>query len=258
VKPTYGDGYELEQRQAILGRLDSLKSALAQTRPAHGGVIPRYHGEVIQPDVNLKYPDLAYMRLSTSTLEIMGRNGYVQRFPIAWIRTGFGKHRALLVCSTCRGGAIRLFGRYGSYACRHWQRALYASQKNNQVSRKRLQASKLRLDLGGLPDINESFPPKPKWIRRRTYQSCVVKSKPSNSRRRHDASGSHYQHASLLITSDDGFWTLCRSSDSWGTNLATSRFLSNCIQISPSCTRVLNIIAVADLRPKNAPPKVPT
>jgi hypothetical protein len=63
-----------------------------------------------------------------------------------------------------------VFGKYGSYACRHCQRALYASQKNNQVGRKRLQASKLRLDLGGLPDINESFPPKPKWIRRKTYQ----------------------------------------------------------------------------------------
>jgi hypothetical protein len=33
-----------------------------------------------------------------------------------------------------------------------------------------LKASKLRLDLGGLPDINEPFPPKPKWTRRRTYQ----------------------------------------------------------------------------------------
>jgi len=132
--------------------------------------IPRYHGQVNQPDVTLKYPDLAYMRLSASTLEIMGRNGYVQRFPIARIPTGFGKHRALLVCSSCRGGAIRVFGKYGDYACRHCQRALYASQKNNQVGRKRLQASKLRLDLGGLPDINESFPPKPKWIRRKTYQ----------------------------------------------------------------------------------------
>jgi hypothetical protein len=38
VKPTYGDGYELEQRQAILERLNSLKSALAQMTPAHGGI----------------------------------------------------------------------------------------------------------------------------------------------------------------------------------------------------------------------------
>src|SRR5215510_15382741 len=75
-------------------------------------VIPRYHGQVNEPDVSLKYPDLAYLRLSASTLEIMGRNGYVQRFRIVWIRTGFGKHRPILVCSSCGGGAIRLFCHY--------------------------------------------------------------------------------------------------------------------------------------------------
>jgi hypothetical protein len=80
--------------------------------------IPRHHGPVSQPDVTLKYPDLAYLRLSASCLEIMGRNGYVQRFGIQWIPTHFGKHRAILVCSSCRGGAIRLFGHYGNYACR--------------------------------------------------------------------------------------------------------------------------------------------
>jgi hypothetical protein len=41
--------------------------------------------------------------------------------------------------------------RYGTYACRYCHRALYASQKYNQVGRKRLQASKLRLQLGGFP-----------------------------------------------------------------------------------------------------------
>ena len=116
------------------------------------------------------YPGLVYLRLSASCLEIMGRNDYVQRFRIVWIRTGFGRHRPVLVCSSCGGGAIRLFGRYGSYACRFRHRALYASQKYDQNGRKRLKASKLRLDLGGLPDINEPFPPKPKWTRRRTYQ----------------------------------------------------------------------------------------
>jgi hypothetical protein len=35
---------------------------------------------------------------------------------------------------------------------------------------KRLAACKLRLELGGLPDINEPFPSKPKWTRRKTYQ----------------------------------------------------------------------------------------
>jgi hypothetical protein len=136
-------------------------------RPA----IPRYHGQVNEPDVSFKYPDLAYLRLSTSCLEIMGRNGYVQRFRIVWIRTGLGRHRAILVCSSCGGGAIRLFGRYGNYACRYCHKAVYASQKNNQIGRKRLAASKLRLlQLGGWPDIREPLPPKPKWTRHRTYQ----------------------------------------------------------------------------------------
>jgi hypothetical protein len=133
-------------------------------------VIPRYHGQVYDPDISLKYPDLAYLRLSVSTLEIMGRNGHVQRFRIEWIRTGFGRHRPLLVCSSCAGGAIRLFGHYGSYACRFCHRAQYLSQKQKAASRKRLTAAKLRLKLGGWPDTREPIPSKPKWTRRRTYQ----------------------------------------------------------------------------------------
>ena len=133
-------------------------------------VIPRYHGQVIEPDVSLKYPDLAYLRLSASCLEIMGRNGHVQRFRIEWIRTGFGKHRAILVCNSCGCGAIRLFGHYGNYACRYCHRALYASQKNNQIARKRLAAAKLRLKLGGWPDIREPLPPKPKWRHLKRYE----------------------------------------------------------------------------------------
>src|SRR5262245_50631344 len=135
-------------------------------------VIPHYPGQVIEPDVSLKYPDLAYLRLSASTLEIMGRNGHVQRFRIVWIRTGLGAPRAILVCS-CGFGAIRLFGHYGNYACRHCHKAVYASQKYDQIGRKRLQASKLRLTrLNGLPDINEPMPSKPEWKHRRTYNKA--------------------------------------------------------------------------------------
>jgi len=119
----------------------------------------------------LKCPNIARLRLFADHIEITGRNGYVQRFRIVWIKTGFGRPRPILVCSSCAGGAVRLFGHYGNYACRYCHRAAYASQKNNQIGRKRLAASKLRLlQLGGWPDIREPFPPKPKWTRRRTYQ----------------------------------------------------------------------------------------
>src|SRR5262245_33822452 len=134
-------------------------------------VIPRYHGQVVEPDVSFKYPDLAYLRLSASCLEVMGRNGHIQRFRIEWIRTGMGKPRAILVCSSCAGGAIRLFGHYGNYACRFCHRAQYLSQKQKTASRKRLTACKLRLKLGGWPDINEPLPTKPKWKHKKRYQA---------------------------------------------------------------------------------------
>jgi hypothetical protein len=67
-------------------------------------------------------------------------------------------------------GAIRLFGHYGNYACRVCHRAQYLSQKQKTASRKRLSAAKLRLKLGGWPDIREPMPSKPKWTHRRTYQ----------------------------------------------------------------------------------------
>jgi len=45
------------------------------------------------------------------------------------------------------------------------------SQKQNTVTRKRLAAAKLRLKrLGGLPDIREPMPSKPKWTRQPAYR----------------------------------------------------------------------------------------
>jgi hypothetical protein len=44
------------------------------------------------------------------------------------------------------------------------------SQKQNTATRKRLAACKLRLKLGGLPDIREPLPPKAKWKHRKRYQ----------------------------------------------------------------------------------------
>jgi hypothetical protein len=132
-------------------------------------VIPRYHGQINEPNVSFKYPDLAYLRLSTSCLEVMGRNGCAQRFRIVWVRTGLGRPRAILVCS-CGYGAIRLFARYGRYACKACHRAVHMCQRQSSWGRKRLRACKLRLELGGWPDVNEAIAPRAKWRHRRTYQ----------------------------------------------------------------------------------------
>jgi hypothetical protein len=131
--------------------------------------IPRNYGTNIFSNP-FRYPQIRHMRVSNRSIEIIDHHDRSQVFGITWIRTGFGAHRAIFVCNSCRCGAIRLFARYGTYACRYCHRALYASQKYNQIGRKRLQASKLRLQLGGFPDMSEPVPSKPKWTRRRTYQ----------------------------------------------------------------------------------------
>jgi hypothetical protein len=119
-----------------------------------------------------RYPQIRHMRLSYRRIEIVDHQDRSQVFGIAWISTYFGKNRAIIVCNNCRCGALRLFSKYGSYACRHCHRALYASQKHHQDGRKRLAACKLRLQLGGLPDISEPIPAKPKWKHHKTYNNA--------------------------------------------------------------------------------------
>jgi hypothetical protein len=54
--------------------------------------------------------------------------------------------------------------------CRHCHKAVYASQKYDQIGRTRLTAAKLRLKLGGWPDIRQPMPCKPKWKHNKRYQ----------------------------------------------------------------------------------------
>jgi hypothetical protein len=116
-----------------------------------------------------RYPQVRHIRLSYCRAEIVDHYDRVQVFGIKWIRTGFGVPRRIFVCS-CGRGAIRLFAKYGTYACRHCQRAIYASQKEDSTGRKRLTACKLRLQLGGLPAIDEPFPAKQKCAHQKRYQ----------------------------------------------------------------------------------------
>src|SRR5262249_2931088 len=107
-------------------------------------------------------PAISRPRAVTATFNASASSG----FP-----THFGKHRAILVCSSCRGGAIRLFGHYGNYGCGFAHGAHYLPKKQKPTSRKRLTAAKLRLSVGGWPDPREPLPLKPKWKHRKRHQS---------------------------------------------------------------------------------------
>lgn len=78
----------------------------------------------------------------------------------------------MLLCNQCDRGTIRLFCRYGTFACRRCHKAVFACQKYDQIGRKRLAASKLRLQLGGLPSIDEPIALKAKWKHQQTYKNA--------------------------------------------------------------------------------------
>jgi len=132
-------------------------------------IIPRDYNTYTYAN-SFKYPFTQKLALNRNFIEVFLHTGYTQRVGIHWARTGFGKARAILICPDCHCGARRLFLRYGQLACRFCHRLSYASRANNQIARKRLAASKLRLMLGGLPNISERLPTKPKWQRQRTYR----------------------------------------------------------------------------------------
>jgi hypothetical protein len=120
-------------------------------------------------EMPFRYPFMKSLVISLQEIEFNHHSDYTQRVGLHWVRTGFGRPRPLFVCQ-CGLGVRRLFFRHGHLACRHCYKLAYASQQQDAITRKRLQASKLRLQLGGLPDIREPLPAKPKWVRRKTYQ----------------------------------------------------------------------------------------
>jgi hypothetical protein len=132
-------------------------------------VIPTRHGTYTQPDVSLKYPQIGRLRLTIDSIEIVDRFGRKQVFRIRWARTYFGRPRPIIEC-TCTRRAIKLFSKFGTYACRKCHGAVYTSQRQDGKGRKRFKAAKLRLELGGLPNGNEPLPAKRKWAHRRRYQ----------------------------------------------------------------------------------------
>jgi hypothetical protein len=127
-------------------------------------VIPTRHGTYTQPDVSFKYPRIRQLRLTIDSIEIVDHFDRKQVFRIRWARTYFGRPRPIIECA-CTRRAIKLFSKFGTYACRKCHGAVYTSQRQDSKGRKRFKAAKLRLELGGLPNNREAMPPKRKWAK---------------------------------------------------------------------------------------------
>jgi hypothetical protein len=99
-----------------------------------------------------------------------------QRVAIAWTPCRFGGERPWFVCSVtangvyCGRSVINLYGAGPLFACRHCYRLAYPSQQEPARRRGLGKSQKIRMRLGGSPNMSEEFPDKPKGMHWRTYE----------------------------------------------------------------------------------------
>lgn len=101
---------------------------------------------------------------------------YCLTIPLTLTTPRFGGERWWFLCprEECGQRVGVLYAHHGEFACRHCHRLVYESQYAMPHTRRLWRAQKLHQRLGG--DGNMLWyrrPPKPKWMRWRTYRACV-------------------------------------------------------------------------------------
>jgi hypothetical protein len=99
-----------------------------------------------------------------------------QRVPITWTTCHLGGRRPWFVCSVYSSGrycgrrVAVLYGAGELFACRRCYGLAYASQHEALHHRGLGKAQKIRMQLGGSPNMMEEFPDRPKGMHWRTYE----------------------------------------------------------------------------------------
>ncbi len=103
-----------------------------------------------------------------------------QRVPIRWTPCRFGGERPWFVCDVSANGVhcgrqvAKLYGAGRLFACRHCYRLGYQVQRGGLMDRAHHRLARLHRKLGADYDGPDGPPPpRPKWMRQRTYQHAV-------------------------------------------------------------------------------------
>ena len=117
----------------------------------------------------------AQWALRTDFLTLSFNGGPFERFYLRRTSTAFGGTRTWLCCPGCdRNVRVVYRGRAG-YRCRHCYSLRYPSQRERSHYRAISMAQRLRMRLGGSPDLSQPFPERPKGMHVRTYRCLLAK-----------------------------------------------------------------------------------
>jgi hypothetical protein len=98
-----------------------------------------------------------------------------QRIPILWTACHLGGRRPWFRCTVYSNGqycgrrVAVLYAAGDLFACRHCCGLAYASQQESPQSRVIRRSRKIRMRLGGSPDLSQPFPKRPRGMHQRTY-----------------------------------------------------------------------------------------
>lgn len=95
------------------------------------------------------------------------------RIPLAFTTPHYGGRRTWFVCPSCNARKGTLWGRT-CYRCARCHGMTYASQYEDRASRLLDRAQKIKIRMGGEPSCFAPFPPKPKGMHWRTYESRLA------------------------------------------------------------------------------------
>jgi len=98
-----------------------------------------------------------------------------QRVPITWTDCALGGRRLWFTCPIYSNGrycgrrVAKLYDAGDLFACRHCYGLTYQTQKENPRDRAISRVQKMRMRLGGSPNILEQFPERPRGMHWWTY-----------------------------------------------------------------------------------------
>jgi hypothetical protein len=128
----------------------------------------RYSFDFINPAIHT-------LTLGPRCAEFVLTSGQTQAIPIVWlpIRGLWQSMRPAFECPGCGHNAFKLYSHHGRFSgCYRCIGVPYASQQRSSKDRSRLQAARLKVFLGDLPDSTKT-PAKPPLMRRDTYSRLV-------------------------------------------------------------------------------------